>query len=138
MRRYPQGSPRDFARYLTAVAEAGLPEDEVVPAGLPSSVSVMSMHAARELEVEHAFRRWLIGFAKAGYGNDNYAGSGRTDNRYYLGAGITYKINRNWHLKGEYRHEWLRSSFSGNDCNAWRACLSRSLALTSSGMGGPS
>ena len=55
VRRYPQGAPRDFARYLTAVAEAGMPEDEVVPAGLPSTVSVMSMHAARELEVEHAF-----------------------------------------------------------------------------------
>ena len=37
VRRYPQGTPRDFARYLTAVAEAGLPEDEVVPAGLPST-----------------------------------------------------------------------------------------------------
>src|SRR5688572_14223379 len=55
VRRYPQGSPRDFARYLTAVAEAGLPEDEVVPAGLPKTVSVMSMHAAREMEVDHAF-----------------------------------------------------------------------------------
>ncbi|MDQ4041927.1 MAG: ATP-dependent helicase, partial [Actinomycetota bacterium] len=55
VRRYPQGAPRDFARYLTAVAEAGLPEDEVVPAGLPSTVSIVSMHAAREMEVEHAF-----------------------------------------------------------------------------------
>jgi hypothetical protein len=70
------------------------------------------------LEVQHAFRRWLIGFAKAGYGNDDYVGSERTDNRYYLGAGITYKINRNWQLKGEYRHEWLDSSFSGNDYSA--------------------
>jgi DNA helicase-2/ATP-dependent DNA helicase PcrA len=55
VRRYPQGTPRDFARYLTAVAEAGLPEDEVVPAGLPSTVSIVSMHAAREMEVSHAF-----------------------------------------------------------------------------------
>jgi DNA helicase-2/ATP-dependent DNA helicase PcrA len=55
VRRYPQGSPREFARYLTAVAEAGLPEDEIVPAGLPSTVAIVSMHAARELEVSHAF-----------------------------------------------------------------------------------
>ena len=55
VRRYPQGSPRDFARYLTAVAEAGLPEDEVVPAGLPSTVAIVSMHAARDMEVSHAF-----------------------------------------------------------------------------------
>ena len=55
VRRYPQGAPRDFARYLTAVAEAGLPEDEVVPAGLPSTVAIVSMQAAREMEVTHAF-----------------------------------------------------------------------------------
>src|SRR5919106_1624541 len=55
VRRYPQGTPRDFARYLTAVAEAGLPEDEVVPAGLPSTVPIVSMHAAREMEVAYAF-----------------------------------------------------------------------------------
>ena len=55
VRRYPQGTPRDFARYLTAVAEAGLPEDEVVPAGLPSTVAIVSMHAARDMEVTHAF-----------------------------------------------------------------------------------
>ena len=55
VRRYPQGTPRDFARYLTAVAEAGLPEDEVVPAGLPSTVAIVSMHAARDMEVGHAF-----------------------------------------------------------------------------------
>ena len=70
------------------------------------------------LEVQHAFRRWLIGFAKAGYGSDDYAGSGRTDNRYYLGAGVTYKIDRNWQLKGEYRHEWLDSALSGNNYSA--------------------
>ncbi|HYH58602.1 MAG TPA: ATP-dependent DNA helicase [Thermoleophilaceae bacterium] len=55
VRRYPQGTPRDFARYLTAVAEAGLPEDEIVPAGLPSTVAIVSMHAARDMEVSHAF-----------------------------------------------------------------------------------
>ncbi len=70
------------------------------------------------IEVQHAFRRWLIGFAKAGYGNDDYVGSERTDNRYYLGAGVTYKIDRNWQVKGEYRHEWLDSTLSGNNYSA--------------------
>ena len=70
------------------------------------------------IEVQHAFRRWLVGFAKAGYGNDDYVGSERTDNRYYLGAGVTYKIDRNWQLKGEYRHEWLDSTSSGNNYSA--------------------
>jgi len=66
VRRYPQGSPRDFARYITAVAEAGLPEDEVVPAGLPSSVAVMSMHAGRHMDVEHAFVAGLDAAAMPG------------------------------------------------------------------------
>ena len=35
MRREPQATPRDFARYIAAVAEAGLPEEEAEPAGAP-------------------------------------------------------------------------------------------------------
>jgi DNA helicase-2/ATP-dependent DNA helicase PcrA len=66
VRRYPQGTPRDFARYLTAVAEAGLPEDEVVPAGLPSTVAIVSMHAARDMEVSHAFLAGLDAAALPG------------------------------------------------------------------------
>jgi DNA helicase-2/ATP-dependent DNA helicase PcrA len=66
VRRYPQGTPRDFARYVTAIAEAGLPEDEVVPVGLPSAVAVMSMHAARHLEVSHAFVAGLDAAAMPG------------------------------------------------------------------------
>jgi hypothetical protein len=70
------------------------------------------------LEVEHAFRRWLIGTVKAGYGIDDYVGSDRVDNRYYVSAGVTYKIDRNWQLKGEARHEWLDSDVSGASYDA--------------------
>jgi hypothetical protein len=62
------------------------------------------------LQVDHSFRRWLIGFVKGGFGNDEYVGSGRNDNRYYFGAGLTYKLNRFVQIKGEARHEWLDSS----------------------------
>jgi hypothetical protein len=65
------------------------------------------------LEVEHAFRRWLIGTVKVGYGIDDYVGSDRVDNRYYLSATATYKIDRNWQLKGEARREWLDSDVVG-------------------------
>src|SRR3954452_931421 len=54
-RREPHGTPREFARYLAAVAEAGLREEEpVAPAAAPS-VRVMTMHSAKGLEFDHVF-----------------------------------------------------------------------------------
>ena len=70
------------------------------------------------LEVDHAFRRWLIGSVKGGFGIDDYVGSLRTDHRYYFGAGLTYKLNRFVQIKGEARHEWLDSSQAVNDYSA--------------------
>ena len=62
------------------------------------------------LQIDHTFQRWLIGTLKFGYGNDQYVGLGRIDNRTSLGAAITYKLNREFWLKGEYRRESLRSN----------------------------
>ncbi|RDV03425.1 hypothetical protein DXH78_01750 [Undibacter mobilis] len=70
------------------------------------------------LQVDHAFRRWLIGSVKAGYGNDDYKGSSRDDNRYMVALGLTYKLSRWAQIKGEFRQDWLRSNFSGNDYTA--------------------
>jgi len=92
------------------------------------------------VEIDHAFRRYLIGSVKAGFGLENYrgvttstvntvvcdcvvstttvAGVDREDKRYWLGAGLTYKFNRNLHVKGEFRQEWLRSNVLGNDYSA--------------------
>jgi hypothetical protein len=67
------------------------------------------------LQIDHAFRLWLIGTLKAGVGLDNYVGSPRTDHRYYFGGGLTYKLNRYSQLKGEVRHEWLDSTEPGNN-----------------------
>ena len=67
------------------------------------------------LQVDHAFRRWLIGTVKLGYGNDNYVGLSRDDNRYSLGVGLTYKLNRSLQIKGEIDQYWLRSNQSGNN-----------------------
>jgi DNA helicase-2/ATP-dependent DNA helicase PcrA len=55
MRREPQATARDFARYLAAVAESGLREDEAVGRPTASAVSVMTMQAARGLEFDHVF-----------------------------------------------------------------------------------
>ncbi|HYP49204.1 MAG TPA: ATP-dependent DNA helicase, partial [Thermoleophilaceae bacterium] len=55
MRREPQSTPRDFARYLAAVAESGLREEEVASPSATPAVQVMSMQDAQGLEFEHVF-----------------------------------------------------------------------------------
>ena len=70
------------------------------------------------LQVDHAFRRWLIGTLKAGFGLDDYVGLDRIDKRYTVGVGLTYKLNRTIQIKGEARQDWLRSSISGADYTA--------------------
>ncbi len=71
------------------------------------------------VQVDHAFRRWLIGTVKAGFGFDSYTGGvERQDKRYSLGAALTYKLNRMVQIKGEVRQDWLRSNVTGVDYTA--------------------
>jgi hypothetical protein len=70
------------------------------------------------LQVDHAFRRWLVATGRLLYGNDDYVGSPRDDNRYSASAALTYKLSRELWLKSEYRHDWLRSSVSGANYDA--------------------
>jgi hypothetical protein len=65
------------------------------------------------LQVDHAFLTWLIGTWKAGYGNDNYVGSGLSDNRYFTSIGLTYKFNREWQIRTELREDWQTASQPG-------------------------
>jgi DNA helicase-2/ATP-dependent DNA helicase PcrA len=55
MRREPQATARDFTRYLAAVAESGLREEEVAAVPTAPAVQVMSMSSARGLEFDHVF-----------------------------------------------------------------------------------
>ncbi|MDX6672879.1 MAG: ATP-dependent helicase UvrD/PcrA [Solirubrobacteraceae bacterium] len=55
VRRAPQATPREFARYIAAVAEAGLREEEATGGGEAAGVRVMAMHDAKGLEFEHAY-----------------------------------------------------------------------------------
>jgi hypothetical protein len=66
------------------------------------------------VQVDHAFRRWLVGTAKLGYGTSTYDGLNREDKRYLASAALTYKLTRTVHLKGEFRREWLTSQ-GGSD-----------------------
>ncbi len=92
------------------------------------------------LQVDHSFRRWLIGSVKLGFGLDSYKGSAispgdpplcdcvvttpggtaadREDKRFSAGVGLTYKLNRAVQFKGEIRQDWLRSNVTENNYSA--------------------
>jgi DNA helicase-2/ATP-dependent DNA helicase PcrA len=58
VRRAPQATPREFARWLAAVAEAGgMHEDEDEDESQPreDAVAVLPMHAGKGLEFDHVF-----------------------------------------------------------------------------------
>jgi hypothetical protein len=65
------------------------------------------------LEVDHAFRRWLIANLMVGYGRDEYVGITRDDNRYFVAGGLQYIFNRGMSIKGELRQDWLTSTAAG-------------------------
>jgi hypothetical protein len=67
------------------------------------------------LQVDHAFRRWLIGTVRFARALDVYEGSPRVDYRYAGSAMLTYMLSREWQLKAEYRREWRISNTAGDD-----------------------
>jgi hypothetical protein len=67
------------------------------------------------LQLDHAFRRWLIGTARLGDEIDEYQGSPRIDHRYLASLGLTYKLTRTLQIKGEVRREWLESNIPGQN-----------------------
>ncbi|HEX6714369.1 MAG TPA: ATP-dependent DNA helicase, partial [Thermoleophilaceae bacterium] len=70
MRREPQTTPRDFARYIAAVAESGLPEPEPEPT-LPDAVRITQTDSAEEIEGDHVFVLGLTAAAMPGRAPDD-------------------------------------------------------------------
>ena len=62
MRREPQATARDFTRYLAAVAESGLREEEAAATPSAPAVQVMTMHSAKGREFDHVF---VVGLSAA-------------------------------------------------------------------------
>src|SRR5205807_8586866 len=91
---------------LTAATAAG-------ETTVPGTAGILTRNAG--IEVEHAFRRWLVGAVKFNYGNDDYVGSTRKDDRFAIAGTLTYKLNRLMQVKGELRQEWLHSTAPGVD-----------------------
>jgi len=67
------------------------------------------------IEVNHAFRQWLLATVKFTAATDDYVGSVREDRRFALSAALTYKLMRELHLKTEYRREWMHSTVPNVD-----------------------
>jgi hypothetical protein len=76
-----------------------------------------------KLTIDHAFRRWLVGSLFGSYGQDEYRGTDRVDNRWIYGAALTYWFNRALALRGEVRREELNSNIAGEDYKADVAML---------------
>ena len=70
------------------------------------------------VQVDHSFRRWLVGSLKLGFGVDDYVGNDRLDKRYSAGVGVTYKLDRSLQIKGEFRQDWLQSNAPNADYTA--------------------
>ena len=66
MRREPHATARDFTRYLAAVAESGLREEEASGTPTAPAVQVMTMEASAGLEFDHVFVLGTLRHAYAG------------------------------------------------------------------------
>jgi DNA helicase II / ATP-dependent DNA helicase PcrA len=55
MRREPHATARDFTRYLAAVAESGLREEEATGTPSAPAVQILTMSASKGLEFDHVF-----------------------------------------------------------------------------------
>ncbi len=66
-------------------------------------------------QIDHAFRRWLVATLKFSRALEDYVGSPREDLTYVASSAISYIMNREMQLKGEYRREWRVSSEPSND-----------------------
>jgi hypothetical protein len=69
------------------------------------------------VQVDHAFRRWLVATLKFTRGFDDYVGSPREDYRYIASSALAYNVGREIIIRGEYRQEWRYSNEPGN--NYW-------------------
>ena len=73
------------------------------------------------LQVDHAFRRWLVGTMRLGAGLDTYEtndATSREDRRFFVAAALVYKLSREWQVKGEVRRDWLDSNVANVDYTA--------------------
>jgi hypothetical protein len=64
-------------------------------------------------EVDHDFRRWLTGIGRFTYGTLDYQGGNRLDEFFSVSGDLIYRLDRNWQIKAQIRHDKLQSSIPG-------------------------
>ena len=66
-----------------------------------------------DARVDHELQRDLLLNVRAGWGQDDYRGTTRTDDYYTAGLGATYQLNRNFGISGGYTFRSRNSTVSG-------------------------
>lgn len=64
-------------------------------------------------EVDHDFRRWLTAVGRFTFGTQDYQEYSRFDKIYSLSGDLVYKLNREFQIKAQVRHDVLESNFPG-------------------------
>lgn len=125
-RSYEDPRLRDIAGFLAAGSLIWKPtglttitlaaQSSIDETTLPGVSGVLSR--SYSAQVEHAFRRYLIGTLKFGYTTADYDGSDRFDKIYSVGGDVIYKFTRDVHAKAQLRHDWLKSTIDGANYEA--------------------
>jgi len=100
----------NITELTSIILRARMTQDPTTQTG--SSIEVITAASAR---VEHELLRNLLVFGQAGYENDNFEGTNRTDNTYLASIGGEFLLNRNFSFFGEYDFELRNSNTPGND-----------------------
>ncbi len=89
------------------------PQDENNTSLSSAGVSVNSpgyLRSLAVLSIDHELLRNLLLHAEASYENDDFVGIQRVDNRYDVGVGARYLLNRNLYLGASYTYTRRNSS----------------------------
>jgi hypothetical protein len=97
----------DAATSVVLVARSAVAETAI-----PGVSSVVT----RDVVVQgtHQFLPWLAGTLRFGYGQDQFAGTTRVNNRYFISASAVYKLTRAVQLNSEVRNERTESNTPNN------------------------
>ncbi|HRN99906.1 MAG TPA: outer membrane beta-barrel protein [Nitrobacter sp.] len=65
------------------------------------------------IEIDHDFRRWLTGIGRFTYATQEYRGSERSDQIYSISGDLIYRLNREFQIKAQVRHDILSTNIPG-------------------------
>ncbi|HEV2302427.1 MAG TPA: outer membrane beta-barrel protein [Stellaceae bacterium] len=102
-----------FPTRLLTFTAVGRQDFADTPITTPTGGSAVVDIKTLQFEGDYEILRQLIGTAVAGFESDNYSLTNRTDKTLSLGLSLTYMLNRNLRLIGQYRITDRQSSLAG-------------------------